>query len=81
MKTTTAVLRIAISFSVVLIGANFFPDKVFAQLINISTRGFVGTGDNVLIGGLSSAGPCRYKFLSERVDHQCRALRSRCAGL
>ena len=52
MKTTRAVLRIAISFSVVLIGANFFPDKAFAQLINISTRGFVGTGDNALIARL-----------------------------
>jgi hypothetical protein len=56
MKTTRAVLRIAISFSVVLIGANFFPDKVFAQLINISTRGFVGTGDNALIGGFIVGG-------------------------
>ena len=62
MKMTKAILRIALSFSVVLIGANFFADKAFAQLINISTRGFVGTANNVLIGALLSVGPYQYKF-------------------
>lgn len=56
MKMTKAILRIALSFSVVLIGANFFADKAFAQLINISTRGFVGTANNVLIGGFIVGG-------------------------
>ena len=29
---------------------------VFAELTNVSTRGFVGTGDNVLIGGFITSG-------------------------
>ena len=28
----------------------------FAELTNVSTRGFVGTGDNVMIGGFITAG-------------------------
>ena len=56
MKTTTATLLLAISFSLILIAANLFSDKAFAQLINISTRGFVGTGSNVLIAGFIVGG-------------------------
>jgi hypothetical protein len=29
---------------------------VFAELTNVSTRGFVGTGDNVMIGGVITSG-------------------------
>ena len=29
---------------------------VFAELTNVSTRGFVGTGDNVMIGGFITSG-------------------------
>ena len=28
----------------------------FAELTNVSTRGFVGTGDNVMIGGIITSG-------------------------
>ncbi|HEX7232984.1 MAG TPA: hypothetical protein VF452_21555 [Candidatus Binatia bacterium] len=56
MKTTTASLLLAILFSLILIVTNLFSDKAFAQLINISTRGFVGTGSNVLIAGFIVGG-------------------------
>ena len=51
MKMTKAALRIAVGFSVILFAFYFFPTEGFAELTNISTRGFVGTGDNVLISG------------------------------
>ena len=56
METTKGTLRIALSLSVVLLGVNFLANKSFAQLINISTRGFVGTGNNVLIAGFIVGG-------------------------
>jgi hypothetical protein len=51
MKMTKAALRIAVGFSVISFGFYFSPKEGFAELINISTRGFVGTGNNVLISG------------------------------
>ena len=56
METTKGTLRIALSLSIVLLGVNFLANKSFAQLINISTRGFVGTGNNVLIAGFIVGG-------------------------
>jgi len=51
-----AALRIVLAFSVVSIATVFLPDKALAQLVNMSTRGFVGTGDNALIGGFIIGG-------------------------
>lgn len=56
MDTAKGTLRIALSLTVVLLGVNFLATKAFAQLINISTRGFVGTGNNVLIAGFIVGG-------------------------
>ena len=45
-------LRGALSFTLLaLIGIHCLPGSASAQLINLSTRGLVGTGDNVMIGG------------------------------
>ena len=63
MRTSGATLRIAVSFSIVLIGVNSFPGKVLGQLVNISTRGVVGTADNVMIGGFIIGGSAPVQVL------------------
>jgi hypothetical protein len=45
-----------VALSVILLAIYFVPTNTFAQLINISTRGFVGTADNVMIAGFVVAG-------------------------
>ncbi len=55
MKVTKA-MQVAIALSVFLLGFHFRPTKAWAQLINISTRGVVGTADNIIIAGFIIGG-------------------------
>jgi hypothetical protein len=49
---TKTAFRVAFAFIVLaVLGFPWLPGSASAQLVNLSTRGLVGTGDNVMIGG------------------------------
>jgi hypothetical protein len=55
--------QVVIAVGLFLFSFHFHPAKALAVLVNISTRGFVGTGDNVMIGGFIIAGTAPVQVL------------------